>query len=229
MNQLNKSESRRGFKGDVFGQLARVAKGFAHPRRLELLELLAQGEKPVETLCAEASLGMASASQHLQVLRAAHLVKSRKQGLNVFYRLASDEVFSTLRKLRGVAEAQAPELREVLSDFFQDRQVADEVDRQELLRRQRKGLVVVVDVRPEHEYRKGHIAGALCIPVAELSRRLEELPRGREVVAYCRGPYCVYADDALRLLRKRGRKARRLREGFPEWRDEGLPVERSAP
>ncbi|MCI0673635.1 MAG: metalloregulator ArsR/SmtB family transcription factor, partial [Myxococcaceae bacterium] len=196
-----------------------------NPHRLELVELLAQGERTVEALARESGLSLANASQHLQVLREAHLVEARREGLYAFYRLASPEVSAVVRSMRRLAEAHLAEVDRLVATYLKDRDSLEAVERKELLARLREGHVTVLDVRPDEEYRQGHIAGAISIPVDALEARLKELPRGREVVAYCRGPYCVYADEAVRVLRARGRKARRLADGFPEWQAAGLPVE----
>ena len=218
--------SNRAFKDALYEQLSRISKALGSPKRLELVDLLAQGERPVEALARETAMSVASTSQHLQVLREARLVEARKEGLYVHYRLASPAVFSLLQGVRGVAEAQLAELRRVVDMYLGDRDGMAPVGRDELLERARAGEVVVLDVRPAVEYAAGHIAGALSIPIAELEARLEELPRQREIVAYCRGPYCVYADEAVKLLREGGHKARRLQEGFPEWHAAGLPIGR---
>lgn len=217
----------RAFKNALYEQLARIAKAIASPRRLELVDLLAQGERTVEALAREASLSVASTSQHLQVLREAHVVEALKDGLYVHYRLASPAVFALVQSVRSVAEAQLADMQRVVDTYLKDRKGLDAVGREELLERVRAGEVVVLDVRPDEEYAAGHIPGALGIPITELEARLSELPRRREVVAYCRGPYCVYADEAVKLLLAHGRKARRLHEGFPEWRAAGLPTEAS--
>ncbi|MBZ4416127.1 metalloregulator ArsR/SmtB family transcription factor [Myxococcus sp. RHSTA-1-4] len=214
----------RAFKDALYGQFARVSKSLGHPRRLELIDLLAQGERPVEALARETGMSVASTSQHLQVLREACLVEARKDGLYVYYRLANPAVFSLLQGVRGVAEAQLADVRRVVDTYLGGRDGMAPVGREELLERARSGEVLVLDVRPAEEYAAGHIAGALSIPISELEARLKELPKRREVVAYCRGPYCVYADEAVKLLRGSGRKARRLHEGFPEWRAAGLPT-----
>jgi rhodanese-related sulfurtransferase len=215
----------RAFKNALYEQLVRVSKALGSPRRLELVDLLAQGERPVEALARETGMSVASTSQHLQVLREAHLVEARKEGLYVHYRLAHPSVFALLQGVRGVAEAQLADMQRVVDTYLGHRDGLEGLPREELLRRARAGDVTVLDVRPAEEFAAGHIAGALGIPIGELEARLKELPRRREVVAYCRGPYCVYADEAVRLLRAHGRKARRLHEGFPEWRAAGLPVE----
>ncbi len=215
----------RQFKDALYGQFGRIGKALGNPHRLELVELLAQGERTVEALARESGLSLANASQHLQVLREAHLVEARREGLYAFYRLASPEVSAVVRSMRRLAEAHLAEVDRLVATYLKDRDSREAVERKELLARLREGHVTVLDVRPDEEYRQGHIAGAISIPVDALEARLKELPRGREVVAYCRGPYCVYADEAVRVLRARGRKARRLADGFPEWQAAGLPVE----
>ncbi len=214
----------RQFKNALYEQFGRIGKALGSPHRLELVELLAQGERTVEALARECELTLANASRHLQVLREAHLVEARKEGLYVFYRLSSPEVSAVVRGIRQLAEAHLAEVDRLVATYLKDRDSLEAVAREELLARLREGRVTVLDVRPAEEYRQGHIAGALSLPVAELEERLKEVPRAHEVVAYCRGPYCVYADEAVRLLRARGRKARRLTDGFPEWQAAGLPT-----
>lgn len=205
-------------------QFARIAKATAHPKRLELLDLLAQGERPVEALADASGIAMSSASSHLQVLRQARLVETRKAGTHVFYRLAGDEVSRLLVALRAVAAARLAEVSEITRDYFEARDELEAVPRAELLERAWAGEVVVVDVRPSAEYAAGHIPDAVSIPLEDLEDRIAELPADAEVVAYCRGPYCVLAAEAVVLLRRGGRRARRLAEGLPEWRLAGLPV-----
>jgi rhodanese-related sulfurtransferase len=218
----------REFKDRLYAELGRIAKAIDSPRRLELIDLLAQGERSVEDLAAEATLSIANTSRHLQILRGARLVESRKEGLRVYYRLAEPEVFEVLRAVRGLTQRRLADLDRLVQAYLGSRDDLEAIPREELLRRAREGRVVVVDVRPAEEYRAGHVAGALSIPVDELDRRLSELPARKEIVAYCRGPYCVMAYDAVTRLRARGRRARRLVDGFPEWRAAGLPVEASA-
>lgn len=207
-------------------QFARIAKALAHPKRFELVDLLAQGERPVDALAEATGLPVTTVSSQLQVLREARLVETRRDGTRVFYRLAGDDVAQALGTLRDLARARLPEVALVEQSFFSPGgDDAETVDRAELLARAKRGDVVVVDVRPRLEYDAGHIRGALSIPFDELERRLDELPAGVEVVAYCRGPYCVLAPEAVRVLRRRGRHARRLDSGMPEWRLAGLPVE----
>jgi rhodanese-related sulfurtransferase/predicted transcriptional regulator len=215
----------REFKDRLYAELGRVARAIDSPRRLELIDLLAQGERSVENLAREAALSIANTSRHLQILRGARLVETRKQGLRVYYRLAESEVFDVSRAVRSLAERRLADLGRLVQGHLDSRDELEAVPREELVRRVREGRAVVVDVRPVEEYRAGHIPGALSIPVAELDRRLAELPRRKEIVAYCRGPYCVMAYDAVARLRVRGLRARRLVEGLPEWRAAGLPVE----
>ena len=215
----------REFKDRLYEELGRIAKGIDSPRRLELIDLLAQGERSVEDLASEAALSIANTSQHLQVLRRARLVETRKQGLRVYYRLGHPEVHDVVRAVRGLAKARLAELNQLVQTYLESRDELEPVPREELLRRVRAGRAVVIDVRPREEYRAGHIPGALSIPLEELDTRLAELPARKEIVAYCRGPYCVMAYEAVARLRARGRRARRLTDGFPEWRASGLPVQ----
>jgi rhodanese-related sulfurtransferase/DNA-binding transcriptional ArsR family regulator len=217
--------THRTFKDRLYGQFARIGKALGSPHRLELLELLAQGERTVDALARESALSMANASQHLQALREAGLVESRKQGLYVHYRLAHPAVFELCRALRTVAEKRLAELDRLVRDHFGDRSNPELVKMQELLKRARKNDIVILDARPAREFAAGHIAGALSVPVEKLQQRLHELPKSKEYVAYCRGPYCIYADRAVEILRANGRRARRLVDGFPEWKAAGLPIE----
>ncbi len=216
--------SAREFKSQLFEQIAAVASALVSPKRLELVDLLAQGERSVEALASEASLSVANASRHLQVLKAARLVATRRQGLHVFYRLAAPSVLAGYRQVRGLAEERRADLRELAAEYFGAVDGLEPIALDDLLGRIRRRDVVVLDVRPTAEYAAGHIDGALSLPLAELERCLGELPPDVEVVAYCRGRYCVLAAEAVRLLRRSGRPARRLAEGFPEWRDSGFPV-----
>lgn len=225
---MAKKDPHREFKNSLYGQFARIGKALASPHRLEILELLAQGERTVESLATEIGLSLANTSQHLQALRQATLVDSRKEGLFVFYRLSDPAVFDLSKAIRTVAEHQLADLERLVREHFGDRTDAEPVEMEELLKRVRSNKVVVLDTRPPNEYAAGHIAGALSVPVDDLQKQLRQLPREREYVAYCRGPYCVYADRAVEILKSHGRRARRLREGFPEWRAAGLPVEKGA-
>jgi rhodanese-related sulfurtransferase/DNA-binding MarR family transcriptional regulator len=215
----------RKFKDFVYEQLARIGKALAAPKRIELLELLCQGPRTVEALAAEAAISVANASQHLQVLRAARLVDSEKKGLYVEYRLADDDVSRFFLALRGLAETRLAEVKQVTHEYFEERGALEPVGGDELLRRVRAGEVTVLDVRPAEEYRAGHIPGAISIPVADLKARLGELKKSREIVAYCRGPYCVMALEAVELLRKKGFKAQRMEQGVVDWRARGWRVE----
>ncbi len=216
----------RRFKDAIYEQLARLGKALSAPKRLELLDLLCQGPRTVEALADEAAISIANASQHLKALRAARLVDAEKKGLYVEYRLADDQVCRFFLALRGLGQARLAELDQVARTYFEARGALEGVAGSELLRRVRAGEVTVIDVRPTLEYRAGHIPGALSIPVGELKARLKELPTEREVVAYCRGPYCVMAVEAVELLRKRGFSAHRMEEGVAEWRARGWRIER---
>jgi rhodanese-related sulfurtransferase/DNA-binding transcriptional ArsR family regulator len=219
------ADAHRLFKNRLYGQFARIGKALASPHRLELLELLAQGERTVESLANEIGLSLANASQHLQALREGGLVESRKEGLFVHYRLADPAVFELCKALRSVAERRFAELERLVRDHFGDRGGAEPVRMDELVQHARKRDVVILDARPAHEFVAGHIAGAISLPVDEMQERLRQLPKSKEYIAYCRGPYCIYADHAVATLQKSGRRARRLLEGFPEWKAAGLPVE----
>ena len=220
--------SDRDFKNRLYWQFARIGKAVSSPHRLEILELLAQGERTVDSLATEIGLSLANTSQHLQALRQAALVDSRKEGLFVFYRLSDPTVFELTRTIRTVAERRLADLDRLVRDHFRDRTDSEPVEMRELLKRARSNQVVVLDTRPASEYAAGHIAGAISVPVDDLQRQLRRLPKEKEYVAYCRGPYCVYADRAVEILKSHGRTARRMREGFPEWRAAGLPIESSA-
>src|SRR5919206_1986313 len=215
----------RAFKDRLYAEFAVMGKALASAHRLELLDLLGQGERSVDELAQEMGQSLANASAHLKVLRQARLVDADKRGLNVVYRLAAPEVFQLWRTLRDLGTARLAEVDRLVETYLTDRASLTAVDIAELRRLVQDGTVTLLDVRPVLEYRQGHIPNARSIPVAELERRLSELPRDREVVAYCRGPYCVYADEAAQLLQQHGFRVRRLDEGFPEWRAAGLPVE----
>jgi rhodanese-related sulfurtransferase len=217
--------AHREFKDRLFGQFARVGKALASPKRLEIVDLLAQGERTVEEIARETAMSVASASQHLQVLKAARMVEARREGLYIHYRLADEDVFRTWQAVRALAESRLAELDGVVEAYLQDREELEAVDAAELMERLSDGNVVVLDVRPEEEYRAGHIPGALSVPVDALEAALQTLPRDQEMVAYCRGPYCVFSDEAVAFLRSRGYRARRLRQGLPDWRVAGMPVE----
>lgn len=212
-------------KRTLFAQFAVVAKAIAHEHRLELLELVAQGEVSVEMLAERTGLSLANASQHLQHLRRAGLVAARRNGKFVLYSLKDDGVLALLRALHEAAERNLGEADRIVRDYFRARDGMEPISRQELMRRMKRGHVQILDVRPEDEFAQGHIPGAVNIQLKELKRRLVDLPRRAEVVAYCRGPWCVLSFEAVAELRRRGFDARRLEDGLPEWRAAGLPVE----
>lgn len=218
-----KSRNRR-FKTAIYEQFARIGKAISNPSRLELLDLLCQGPRTVETLAKEAGLGLANTSQHLKALREARLVSAEKDGLFVTYRLADEQVCQFYQSLRSLAETHLTEIREITREFLGSRQSLQPVDRDQLLTKVRDGAVTVLDVRPPEEFQAGHLPGALSIPLKELERRLSELPRDREVVAYCRGPYCVLAVEAVDMLRAQGFTAFRLEDGVQDWQARGFPV-----
>lgn len=220
--------SGRQLKNRLYEQFSKIGKAVASPHRLELLEILGQAERSVEVLARETGMAIANASHHLQVLREARLVETRKAGLHVFYRLADPEVYALTRIVRVLAERQHAEVDRLVRVYLTGRDGLEPVRRETLLERARAGTVLVVDVRPSEEYRAGHVPGAISVPLSELERRLGELTSDKEVVAYCRGPYCVLAFRAVELLRAHGLQARRLEDGFPEWRAAGLPVDVSA-
>ncbi len=215
----------REFKDQLFEQFARLGRALANPHRLELIDLLAQGERSVEDLAREAAMSVANTSRHLQELRSARLVEVRREGHYGYYRLADEGVFGVWRAVRELGEARLAEIDRLVGTYLTDRAALEAVCAEELLAKTREEGVVVLDVRPEEEYRAGHIPGARSVPIERLEAYLEEIPEDREVVAYCRGPYCVFSDQAVALLRSRGYRARRLEEGLPDWRAAGLSVE----
>ena len=217
--------STSNFKHDLFAQFARVGKALGNGNRLELIEHIAQGERSVDELAKVSGLTVANTSQHLQQLRQAGLVLCRKAGLKVFYRLSGDDVITLLDALRGVAERHVADVEKLVSTYLSVKDDLEPLPRKELLDRARDGLVTVLDVRPEEEYAAGHIVGAVNVPLSELEQYLKNVNPKQEVVAYCRGPHCLLAFDAVAQLRKKGLKARRLEDGFPEWKTAGLPVD----
>jgi rhodanese-related sulfurtransferase len=215
----------RAAKDAMFEAFADVAKALANGRRAELVDVLSQGERHVDELAAEIGQSVANTSFHLRALATAGLVETRRDGTRIYYRLASDRVGELWSAARDVAAAHHEQLDRLARDYLGDRSRLDEIGRDELAERLASGDVVVLDVRPEAEFAAGHIAGARSIPIGRLAATVKDLPDGLEVVAYCRGRYCVFADDAVRLLRRRGRRARRLEDGYPEWQRANLPVE----
>jgi rhodanese-related sulfurtransferase/DNA-binding transcriptional ArsR family regulator len=218
----------REAKDALYAQFSRLAKALSNPRRIELLELLAQAERSVEELAAASGMDVGNASAQLQVLSRARLVEGRRRGKRVLYRLADPAVMRFLGDLRELARDRLAEVEQVARDYFEARDALEPVRAEQLLDRVARREAVVVDVRPAEEYAAGHIPGAISVPLAELAGRLPDLPRGAEIIAYCRGPYCVLAPQAVEILRRDGLRARRLEKGLPEWRQAGLPVEAGA-
>jgi rhodanese-related sulfurtransferase len=218
----------REFKDALYAQFARIGHALASPKRIELLDLLGQGEKTVEALAEQVATPIKNTSAHLRVLRQARLVETRRDGTYMYYRLADDDVFRLQRSLEAVGHSRLADVQQVVQFYLDGPDELEPVTFKELRRLMRDGDVTVVDVRPTDEYEAGHIPGALSVPVPALKRRLRELPKGREVIAYCRGQYCVYSLEAVTLLRKHGYRARRAHEGLPDWRAAGLPVEMGA-
>lgn len=216
---------KRTFKNKVYTELAGIVKAMANPHRLEILELLAQGEYSVEDIADQTDLSIANASQHLQVLKRVQLMETRKEGTYVYYHLADQNVYKAWISLRDLGMNRISEIDRIIQRFRESKQALESLSSRELAERMRNKDVTVIDVRPEHEYREGHIAGALNVPVQELKRELKNLSEEKEIVAYCRGPFCVYADEAVELLKKEGFTAKRLEEGYPDWMLEGLPVQ----
>ena len=219
--------STGNFKQDVHAQLARVGKALSSGNRLELLEFVAQGPRSVDELAAMTRLSVANASKHLQHLRRAGLVRARKEGLRVFYELAGPDVVDLIAALGHVAQTRLAEMEQLVRTYITARDDLEPIPAAELLERSKLGLVTVLDVRPPKEFAAGHLPGAINIPIEDLDKILRKLPKRREVIAYCRGPYCLLAVNAVALLRTKGFKARRLEDGFPEWKASGLPVEAS--
>ncbi len=215
----------RAFKSQINEQFARIAKAIANPHRLEILDILAQGERSVEDLAHEVGLTVANASQHLQALREARLVTSRRDGLRIYYRLSDPTVFRLLQVVREVAEAQLAEVGRIIDTFLTDRTSLEPLTLNELHARLHEPDLVILDVRPALEYAQGHILGARSIPVDELTSRLNELSPKQEIVAYCRGPFCVFADEAVATLVAHGYRAHRMFEGYPDWKLANLPTE----
>jgi rhodanese-related sulfurtransferase len=219
------AQTSRRFKDAIYEQFARIGSAVGSPRRLELLDLLCQGPRTVEALARQAGQSLANTSHHLQVLRAARLVEAEKEGLFVTYRLAGEEVCTFFQALRGLAESRLAEIERITRTFLEERGALEPVARDLLLERVRGGEVTVLDVRPREEFEAGHIPGAMSVPLEELERRLSELPQEREIVAYCRGPYCVMSIEAVALLKERGFTAVRMEDGVLEWRAHDWPIE----
>ncbi len=218
---------KRTFKNKVYQQLANIVKAMSNPHRLEILELLAQGQYSVAEIAGETEITGANASQHLQVLKQAQLVDTRRDGNHVYYQLAGQSVYKAWKALRDLGIERVAEIERVIHQFRQSRKSLETLSSSELADKMQQEDITIIDVRPEQEFDEGHIAGALNIPVEDLSDKMDELPKDQEIVAYCRGPFCVFADDAVELLREKGFNAKRLDEGYPEWMLEQLPVEQS--
>ena len=216
---------KRTFKNKVYQELARIVKALSNPHRLEILELLAQGEFSVEEIASQTDLSVANASQHLQVLKRAQLVETRREATWIFYHLAGPNVFMAWRALRDLGVERMAEVERIVQAFRESKQGLESVTISDLIQKMKRKSVTIIDVRPEPEYKKGHIAGALNIPVDGLSGELQKLSSGNEIVAYCRGPFCVLADEAVEILTRMGYIAKRLEEGYPDWLAEGLPTE----
>lgn len=215
----------REFKDLIFQQFANVANAFSSPKRLEIIDILLQGEKDVETLSKQISASIANTSRHLQILKNSRLVGNRREGVRIYYRIADDRVFNCWKGLQLLAESRVVEIREVLKNFLEERNAMKTISKDELWSRVQSNDVIVIDVRPEEEFINGHIPGAISIPLAELKDRLNEIPNDQEIVAYCRGPYCVLSPEAIKILKDEGYEALRLEESLPEWKSAGLPVE----
>lgn len=223
-----KSEQKRAFKDEIYEQFARIGKAFSSASRLELIDLLAQGERTVDELAKETEMSVANTSRHLQVLKRERLVRRRKDGTRAYYTLADPEVYRAWKAVRTLAESRLAEVEETVTRYLSDREEMDALSSKELEARLEREDVLVLDVRPREEYETGHIPGARSIPIDQLEARLDDLPDDKEIVAYCRGPYCVYSDEAVRRLRESGRKAQRLSGGLPDWDAEGGAVKRPA-
>ena len=219
--------SSADFKHDLFAQFARVGKALSNGNRLELLEFLAQGERSVEQLSTVAGLTVANTSQHLQQLRHAGMVVCRKEGLKVYYSISGDDVITLLDTLRAVAERHVTDVQHLVNTYLTVKDSLEPIPRTELLERARDGLITVLDVRPPEEYASGHVSGAVNIPLKDLEKWIKKLDKNQEIVAYCRGPHCVLAFDAVARLREKGINARRMEDGYPEWKTAGLPIEES--
>lgn len=215
----------RDFKNSIYSELASIAKAMANPHRLEIIELLAQGPSPVEYIADNTGISIANASQHLQTLKSARLVRAEKKGKYNFYSLSNPGVFELWQSMRDLGFAQNAQIEKMLQDFRKSRHNMESVSSDELLERIEQGEALVLDVRPSDEYEAGHIASALSIPQKELIEKLKSLPKNKEIIAYCRGPLCAMADDAIKLLQENGYRAARFEAGYPEWKNKGLPVE----
>ena len=216
---------KRVFKDQVYSILAGITKAMANPHRLEIMDILGTGEKTVEEIAADTNMSVANASQHLQVLKNANLVLIRRQGNFIYYRLSDDEIYISLQSIRQLGIDRMAEMDKVIKDYREGKNSLEVLNMDELLDRMKLKNVVLLDVRPTNEFEKGHIPGALNVPIDELTKRLKKLPKTKEYIAHCRGSFCVFADEAIHLLTKYGYKAKRLEQGFSDWKVKGLPVE----
>ena len=215
----------REFKDAVFQQFARIAQALSSPKRLEILDVLAQGERNVENIAKETGQSVANTSRHLQTLKNSHLLMTRRDGVHIFYRLADQAVYQCYKNLQSLAESLLPEVKDAIQQYFRDKEEMETISKEELLQRIQEGKVVVLDVRPTEEYKAGHISGAISVPLKELKEQLKEIPTDNEVIAYCRGPYCILAADAVNLLKQAGITASRFKDGLPGWQAAGFPVD----
>lgn len=225
MATYNSFMEKRVFKDQVYSILAGITKAMANPHRLEIMDILGTGEKTVEEIAADTNMSVANASQHLQVLKNANLVLIRRQGNFIYYRLSDDEIYISLQSIRQLGIDRMAEMDKVIKDYREGKNSLEVLNMDELLDRMKLKNVVLLDVRPTNEFEKGHIPGALNVPIDELTKRLKKLPKTKEYIAYCRGSFCVFADEAIHLLTKYGYKAKRLEQGFSDWKVKGLPVE----
>ena len=218
---------KRIFKDKIYSMLSNMIKAMANPHRLEIVDLLGQGEKSVEEIARETNMSIANASQHLQVLKTANLVEIRREGNFIHYRLSHEEIYKSWQNLRELGMERIAEMEKLIKDFREKRNTLEAVKIDELMNRLKLKNIVLLDVRPAVEYKNGHIPDAINIPIERLSAKLKKLPKNKEYIAYCRGPFCVFADEAVDILTKKGYKARRLVEGFPDWKFKGLPIHSS--
>lgn len=216
---------KRQFKDRIYTELAKISSAIGNPHRLEILDLLAQGEKSVETISKETGMSVANTSQHLQVLKLATLVETRREGNFIYYKVSSPKVEKLWMGLKDLGLEKIAEIEKLVKDFRTQRMSLESITIDQLIKRIKSNDVTIIDVRPKDEFLNGHIPGALSIPIEQLQERIKKLPKSKQIVAYCRGPFCVFADDAIKLLMKNKFKAIRLNEGFPEWKNKGLPVE----